>query len=162
MIKKAIYPGSFDPVSNGHIDIIERVAKLFERVFVVVAVNPNKRYIFSADERVDMIKKATGHIANVTVEKSDSILVDYVRSKGEAVIIRGVRNVNDYLNEITMYQFNHTSDPNIETMIMFPSTDNLFISASYIKELALFNADISPYVPKGQANFIAETIRKRK
>ncbi|MDD4153995.1 MAG: pantetheine-phosphate adenylyltransferase [Bacilli bacterium] len=162
MIKKAIYPGSFDPLSNGHIDIIERVAKLFESVFVVVAVNPNKRYIFTADERVEMIKKATAHLNNVTVEKSDLILVDYVRSKGEAVIIRGVRNVNDYLNEITMYQFNHTSDPNIETMIMFPSSDNLFISASYIKELALFNADISPYVPKGLANFIAETIRERK
>ncbi len=162
MIKKAIYPGSFDPLSNGHIDIIERVAKLFESVFVVVAVNPNKRYIFTADERVEMIKKATAHLSNVTVEKSDLILVDYVRSKGEAVIIRGVRNVNDYLNEITMYQFNHTSDPNIETMIMFPSSDNLFISASYIKELALFNADISPYVPKGLANFIAETIRERK
>lgn len=162
MIKKAIYPGSFDPLSNGHIDIIERVAKLFESVFVVVAVNPNKRYIFTADERVEMIKKATAHLNNVTVEKSDLILVDYVRSKGEAVIIRGVRNVNDYLNEITMYQFNHTSDPNIETMIMFPSSDNLFISASYIKELALFNADITPYVPKGLANFIAETIRERK
>jgi len=162
MIKKAIYPGSFDPLSNGHIDIIERVAKLFESVFVVVAVNPNKRYIFTADERVEMIKKATAHLNNVTVGKSDLILVDYVRSKGEAVIIRGVRNVNDYLNEITMYQFNHTSDPNIETMIMFPSSDNLFISASYIKELALFNADISPYVPKGLANFIAETIRERK
>lgn len=162
MIKKAIYPGSFDPLSNGHIDIIERVAKLFESVFVVVAVNPNKRYIFTADERVEMIKKATAHLNNVMVEKSDLILVDYVRSKGEAVIIRGVRNVNDYLNEITMYQFNHTSDPNIETMIMFPSSDNLFISASYIKELALFNADISPYVPKGLANFIAETIRERK
>lgn len=162
MIKKAIYPGSFDPLSNGHIDIIERIAKLFESVFVVVAVNPNKRYIFTADERVEMIKKATAHLNNVTVEKSDLILVDYVRSKGEAVIIRGVRNVNDYLNEITMYQFNHTSDPNIETMIMFPSSDNLFISASYIKELALFNADISPYVPKGLANFIAETIRERK
>lgn len=162
MIKKAIYPGSFDPLSNGHIDIIERVAKLFESVFVVVAVNPNKRYIFTADERVEMIKKATAHLNNVMVEKSDLILVDYVRSKGEAVIIRGVRNVNDYLNEITMYQFNHTSDPNIETIIMFPSSDNLFISASYIKELALFNADISPYVPKGLANFIAETIRERK
>lgn len=162
MIKKAIYPGSFDPVSNGHIDIVERVAKLFETVFVVVAVNPNKHYIFTADERVEMIKKATAHLQNVQVEKSDLILVDYVRSKGEGVIIRGVRNVNDYLNEITMYQFNHTSAPNIETMIMFPSTDNLFISASYIKELALFNADISPYVPKGFADFIATTIRKRK
>ncbi|MFA5421644.1 MAG: pantetheine-phosphate adenylyltransferase [Bacilli bacterium] len=162
MVRIAIYPGSFDPVSNGHIDIIERVARLFEQVFVVVAVNPNKHYIFTADERVEMIKQATSHLANVVVEKSDLILVDYVRSKGDSVIIRGVRNVNDYLNEITMYQFNHTSDPNIETLIMFPSTDNLFISASYIKELALFHADISPYVPKGLADFISATIRSRK
>lgn len=162
MITKAIYPGSFDPVSNGHIDIIERISKLFEEVFVVIAVNPNKHYIFSADERVMMLQQATKHLKNVVIEKSSSILVDYVRSKGQAVIIRGVRNVNDYLNEITMYQFNHTSDPNIETLIMFPSTDNLFISASYIKELALFNADITPYVPKGLAEFISSKIRERK
>lgn len=162
MIEKAIYPGSFDPVSNGHIDIIERISRLFERVFVVVAVNPNKNYIFTADERVEMLQKATRHLLNVSVEKSDQILVDYVRQKGEGVIIRGVRNVNDYQNEITMYQFNHTSDPNIETLIMFPSSHNLFISASYIKELALFNADISPYVPKGLADFISQKIRERK
>ena len=162
MIKKAIYPGSFDPVSNGHIDIIERISRIFEQVFVVVAVNPNKHYIFTADERVKMLEKATAHLPNVIVEQSDLLLVDYVRSKGDGVIIRGVRNVNDYLNEITMYQFNHTSDPNIETLIMFPSTDNLFISASYIKELALFDADISPYVPKGLASFIGEKIRERK
>ena len=162
MINKAIYPGSFDPVSNGHIDIIERISKLFEHVYVVIAVNPNKRYIFTADERVMMLQKATAHLKNVIVEKSGSILVDYVRSKGQAVIIRGVRNVNDYLNEITMYQFNHTSDPSIETLIMFPSSDNLFISASYIKELALFNADITPYVPIGLADFISSKIRERK
>jgi len=162
MVKKAIYPGSFDPVSNGHMDIIERIARLFSEVFVVVAVNPNKHYIFTADERVDMLKKATTHLKNVTVEQSDRILVDYVRSKGDALIIRGVRNVNDYQNEITMYQFNHASDPNIETLIMFPSTRNLFISASYIKELALFNADITPYVPKGLADFIGKGIRERK
>ncbi len=162
MIKKAIYPGSFDPVSNGHIDIIERISRLFEHVFVVVAVNPNKHYIFTADERVDMLKKATANLTNVTVEKSDQILVDYVRQKGEGVIIRGVRNVNDYQNEITMYQFNHTSDPSIETLVMFPSSHNLFISASYIKELALFRADITPYVPQGLADFIAQKIRERK
>ncbi len=162
MIKKAIYPGSFDPVSNGHIDIIERIARLFETIFVVVAVNPNKHYVFTADERVEMLKKATTHIKNVVIEKSDLILVDYVRQKEEGVIIRGVRNVNDYQNEITMFQFNHTSDPNIETLVMFPSSHNLFISASYIKELALFNADISPYVPEGLAEFISQKIRERK
>ncbi|MDY0344991.1 MAG: pantetheine-phosphate adenylyltransferase [Bacilli bacterium] len=162
MIKKAIYPGSFDPVSNGHIDIIERIARLFETIFVVVAVNPNKHYVFTADERVEMLKKATAHIKNVVIEKSDLILVDYVRQKEEGVIIRGVRNVNDYQNEITMFQFNHTSDPNIETLVMFPSSHNLFISASYIKELALFNADISPYVPEGLAEFISQKIRERK
>ncbi|MFA5442688.1 MAG: adenylyltransferase/cytidyltransferase family protein, partial [Bacilli bacterium] len=75
MIKKAIYPGSFDPVSNGHIDIIERIARLFETIFVVVAVNPNKHYVFTADERVEMLKKATAHIKNVVIEKSDLILL---------------------------------------------------------------------------------------
>ena len=77
-----MYPGAFDPVSHGHIDIIERISRLFERVFVVVAVNPNKNYIFTADERVEMLQKATRHLLNVSVEKSDQILVDYVRQKG--------------------------------------------------------------------------------
>ena len=135
---------------------------LFSKVYVVVALNPKKKYIFTADERVMMLEKSTKHLTNIVIEKSDELLVDYASKKGDAVLVRGIRNINDYQNEITMYQFNHALNPNIETIIMFPSASNLFISASYIKELALFNADISPYVPKGLAEFISETIRKRQ
>lgn len=158
----AIYPGSFDPISNGHLDIIQRTSIIFDKVYVVVGVNPKKKYIFNDDERVMMLEKATKHLKNIIIEKSDELVVDYASKKGDSVLVRGVRNVFDYENEITMYQFNHALNPNIETIIMFPSANNLFVSASYIKELALFNADISPYVPKGLAEFIGDTIRERK
>lgn len=158
----AIYPGSFDPISNGHLDIIQRTSVLFDKVYVVVGVNPKKQYIFTADERVMMLKKATSHLKNVIIEQSDELLVDYASKKDDAVLVRGVRNINDYENEITMYQFNHALNPRIETIVMFPSANNLFVSASYIKELALFKADISPYVPEGLAEFIGDVIRKRR
>lgn len=158
----AVYPGSFDPISNGHLDIIQRTALIFEKVFVVVAVNPKKNYIFTVEERVSMLQTATKHLKNIIVEQSDELLVDYAAKKGNVVFVRGIRDINDYQNEITMYQFNHTLNPNIETIIMFPSVNNLFVSASYIRELALFNADISPYVPKELVSFIGETIRNRR
>ena len=112
-MRQAIYPGSFDPVSNGHLDIIRRAAKIFARLYVLVSVNPNKQYLFTAEERVDMLKAATADIANVVIEASEELVVSYAQKKGNASIIRGVRNTNDYQAEITLYQFNHTIDPEI-------------------------------------------------
>lgn len=144
----AVYPGSFDPVSNGHLDIIERSSRLFEKVYVLVSVNPMKRYTFSNQERVSLIKKCVSHLHNVEVEFFEGLVVDYAKKKQANVIIRGLRNENDYQNEITLYQFNHKLSPSMETIVMFPSGNNLFISSSMIKELVMFDGDISPYVPK--------------
>ncbi|HOF53165.1 MAG TPA: pantetheine-phosphate adenylyltransferase [Bacilli bacterium] len=160
-MRQAVYPGSFDPVSNGHLDIIRRAAKIFARLYVLVSVNPNKQYLFTAEERVDMLKAATADIANVVIEASEELVVSYAQKKGNASIIRGVRNTNDYQAEITLYQFNHTIDPEIETLVMFPSHNNLFVTSSAIKELALFGNDISPYVPKEISEFILHTIKHR-
>ena len=160
-MRQAIYPGSFDPVSNGHLDIIRRAAKIFARLYVLVSVNPNKQYLFTAEERVDMLKAATADIANVVIEASEELVVSYAHKKGNASIIRGVRNTNDYQAEITLYQFNHTIDPEIETLVMLPSHNNLFVTSSAIKELALFGNDISPYVPKEISEFILHTIKHR-
>ena len=160
-MKQAIYPGSFDPVSNGHLDIIRRAAKIFARLYVLVSVNPNKKYLFTDEERVWMLKMATKDLENVIIEASDELVVSYAQKKENASIIRGVRNANDYQNEITLYQFNHKINPEIETLVMFPSYNNLFVTSSAIKELAIFGNDITPYVHPDISEFILSTIKLR-
>lgn len=160
-LKIAVYPGSFDPISNGHLDIIERVSKIFDTVYILVSINPKKKYIFSIDERVDMIKRSITNLKNVIVEESDELVLEYAKQKNAKVIIRGLRNFIDYQSEITLFQFNRSIEKNIDTMILFPSRDNLFLSSSSIKELVMFNADISSYVPKGLAPEIKEKILDR-
>ena len=155
----AIYPGSFDPVSNGHLDIIKRASKIFDKLYVLVSVNPVKNYLFSATERVEMLKIATKDLPNVEVEGSSSLVLNYAKEKNACVIIRGMRNIIDYQNEITLFQFNHSIDSEIDTFILFPSTDNLFLSSSSIKELVKFDSDISPYVPHELVEFITKRIK---
>lgn len=161
-MKIAIYPGSFDPISNGHLDIIERSSRVFDLVYVLVSLNPNKKYIFNPSERVELLKEATSHLKNVIVEASNQLVLDYAKSRNATVIIRGMRNIYDYQSEITLFQFNHTLDSSIDTFILFPSTDNLFLSSSAIKELVLFNKPIDQFVPKGLAKKIEKTIKARE
>lgn len=161
-MKVAVYPGSFDPVSNGHLDIIERAAKIFDHVYVLASINPNKKYVFSDEERLEMLKYATKNIPNVTCEASKTLVLNYARQKKAQVIIRGLRNFIDYQNEITLFQFNRSIDKNIDTIIFFPSADNLFLSSTSIKELVLFGADINKYVPEGLAEQISKGIMRSK
>ncbi len=160
-MKIAVYPGSFDPVSNGHLDIIERAAKVFDKLYVVVSINLKKQSIFTVDEKVWMLKEVTKHIPNVVVEASKDLLLQYAQSRNASVIIRGLRNFIDYQDEITLFQFNRSIAPNIDTFILFPSANNLFLSSSSIKELVSFNSDISSYVPKQLVAYITETLKKR-
>jgi len=160
-MKQAVYPGSFDPLSNGHLDIIRRAAKIFSHLYVLVSINPNKKYLFTSAERVTMLKTATSDIYNVTIEASEELVVSYAQRKGNASIIRGVRNASDYQAEITLYQFNHAINHDIETFVMFPSYSNLFVTSSAIKELALFGNDITPYVDPRISDFILKTVKER-
>jgi len=160
-MKIAVYPGSFDPVSNGHLDIIERASKVFDKLYVVVSVNQKKKSLFTIEEKVEMLKKVTKNIDNVVVEASTDLLLNYTKSKNASVIVRGIRNFYDYQDEITMFQFNRSIAPNIDTFILFPSANNLFLSSSSIKELVQFNADISEYVPAELSDFIYKTIKER-
>ena len=160
-MKIAVYPGSFDPISNGHLDIIERTAKIFDKVYVLVSTNPNKQYMFTDEEKVEMIKKATKDIKNVEVEAYDGLVLDYAREKNANVVIRGLRNFIDYQDEITLFQFNRSIDANIDTFVLFPSANNLFLSSSAIKQLVSLNADISKYVPACLKDEIETKIKER-
>lgn len=160
-MKIAVYPGSFDPISNGHLDIIKRTSLIFDKVYVLVSINPNKKSCFTALERVEMIKKATKDLTNVEVESFDGLVLDYAKSKNVNIIIRGLRNFIDYQDEITLFQFNRSIAPNIDTFVLFPSANNLFLSSSSIKQLVHLNADISNYVPKELVEEIRTKIKDR-
>ncbi len=160
-MKIAVYPGSFDPVSNGHLDIIERAAKVFDEVYILVSLNPNKKYVFSDEERVEMMNIATKHLKNVKVEASKNLVLNFAREKKATVIIRGLRNFFDYQSEITLFQFNRSIDSSIDTFVLFPSANNLFLSSTSIKELVLFGASIKEYVPAGLEKMITDKIKKQ-
>jgi pantetheine-phosphate adenylyltransferase len=146
-MKKAVFPGTFDPITNGHLSIINRAAKLFDTVYILVSLNPNKKPYFNAQERVDMIRDVTTHLNNVIIDIYDDLVVKYAKTNEINVIIRGVRNSSDYENELSLFHFNSEIDNSIETIVLMPSSDNIFISSSAIRELASFGGDISRYVP---------------
>lgn len=154
---KACYPGSFDPISNGHLDIIKRAAKQFDEVHVLVSYNIRKKSTFSVEERMEMISEVCKDLKNVKVYSSNDLTVKYCENNNIPIIIRGLRNYMDYENEFSLYQFNRDLNSNIETLLMFPSTRTQFVSSSAIKELIAYNLDITPYVP----SCIAEKIIKK-
>lgn len=151
---KAVYPGSFDPLSNGHLDVIERASKIFNEVHVLISTNVHKTPTFSVEERIEMIQKVCANLKNVKVVSTSLLTVTYAKENNINVIIRGLRNYTDYESEYQLAQFNKDIAPNIETLLMFPSTKNQFVSSSSIKELLMFNVDIKKYVPELIANEI--------
>ncbi len=158
-MKKCVYPGSFDPISNGHLDIIKRASKLFDEVHILVSYNMVKKYAFSSDERIELIKLATQNIPNVVVKAYDGLVVNYCKENNIDIIIRGMRNYSDYENEFQLFQYNKDINPNVETVILLPSSKNQFISSSAIKELVAFGLDISKYVPKQIVDKVIERLK---
>lgn len=146
-MRTAVYPGSFDPITNGHLDIIERASKVFDRVIVGVLRNKNKQPLFSAEERLDFIKKATAHISNVQAKTFDGLLVDFAKQHSAAVIIKGLRTVNDFEYEFQMALLNKAIDSECETMFMMTNSKYSYISSSMVKELAQYKGDLEGMVP---------------
>ena len=146
-MKTAICPGSFDPITMGHMDVLERAAVVFDRVIAVVMNNPRKKYIFSAGERVDMIRRAAAYLPNVEVEESDRLLAEYCAQKENAVIVRGLRAVTDFELEFQMALMNRKLNPKLDTMFLTASERYQYLSSSVIKEVALFGGDVSEFVP---------------
>lgn len=154
---KAVFPGSFDPPTNGHLDIIQRASKLFDDLDVVISVNPNKQYMFTESERLDMLKELLKDYKNVQVHLWEGLIVNYAKEKGAKVLIRGIRSSNDFSYEFELAHMNQNLNPQIETMFL-PSKEKWgVVKSSSIKELALFGGDISRMVPP-----LVETALKNK
>ena len=160
-MKIAIYPGSFDPISNGHVDIIRRASKLFDKIFILVSLNPKKKYVLTDKERVEFVKKSCSDLENVEVIATKALVLDFAKKVNACCIIRGLRNHADFDSEMQLFQFNHTIDSNIETMLMFPSANYLFLSSSSIKELVMFDSDITNYVPSVVKDEILNILKER-
>jgi len=154
---KAVFAGSFDPPTFGHLNIIERAQKLFSEIHVVIAVNKNKSYCFSGEERLEVIQKLVSRWNNVSVHLWDSLIVDYAKKIQADVLIRGVRNDNDFLYEFDLAMMNKSLNPQIETLFLVPDPKFFVLRSSSIKELAAFGGDVSTMVPP-----IVEAMLKKK
>lgn len=147
-MSKAIFPGSFDPITYGHLNIIERASRIFDEIDVVVAHNVNKKYMFSADERLGMVNELTKEFKNVTAHISENLIVEYARESGANVLLRGIRNSMDFSYEFDLSLTNKSLDSSIETVFIPTAQEFLTIKSSAIKELASFGGNISGMVPQ--------------
>lgn len=146
-MKIAIYPGSFDPITSGHLNIIQRASKIFDRVIVCVMINAAKKPMFTREERVDMIRSVVDDIPNVEVDSSDELLADYARKKGSCVILKGLRAGSDFESEFQMALVNHKLNPDLDTMFLTSEAQYMYLSSSMVKELGSYNVDLSDFLP---------------
>ncbi len=158
---KGIYPGSFDPVTYGHLDVIERSSKLVDELIVGVLNNKAKSPLFSAEERVRMLNEVTKDMPNVTVVPFEGLLVDFARKMDAGLVIRGLRAITDFEYELQMAQTNHKMEPDVETVFLTTSLDYSYLSSTTVKEVAAFGGDISQFVPGIVADLIEEKMNKR-
>ncbi|MCC2617511.1 pantetheine-phosphate adenylyltransferase [Aestuariibacter halophilus] len=145
MHTKAIYPGTFDPVTNGHADLIERAANMFSQVTVAVAANPSKKPLFTLDERVDHIRRISEHLGNVNVVGFTGLLADFARQQQATVLVRGLRAVSDFEYEFQLANMNRRLNPELESVFLTPAEENSFISSTLVKEVALHGGDVSGF-----------------
>lgn len=157
-----VYPGSFDPVTYGHLDLIKRATKIFDRVIVAVAENRDKSALFSVEERVQMLKKAVSDMDKVTVDAFECLTVKYVKSKEANVIIRGIRMVTDFEYEFQMALTNRRFAPDIETIFMMPAESYSYLSSKLIKEAAFLDADLNCFIPPFVSKILKEKLSKDK
>lgn len=145
-MKIAVYPGSFDPVTLGHIDIIERSCEIFDEVIVAVMYNKNKRPMFNVDERVNLLKGATKHLKNVTIDSHEGLLIDYLKEYNCKILVKGLRAISDFEAEFQMASVNQKLSKDVETVFIMTRTDYMYLSSSIVKEVASFGGDVSNFV----------------
>lgn len=146
-MKLAICPGSFDPVTNGHLHIVSRAAAMFDRVIVVVMANQNKQPLFSAEERVELLRRATKDMPNVEIDTFDGLLAEYAREKQASVIVKGLRAMSDFEYEFQMALTNRKLNPDVETVFLATSAEHMYLSSSLVKQVAKLGGDIHEFVP---------------
>ncbi|MBT3812534.1 MAG: pantetheine-phosphate adenylyltransferase [Gammaproteobacteria bacterium] len=156
----AIYPGTFDPVTNGHLDIIARAAKLYYKVIVAVAVNSNKTPLFSIEQRVALLEQVTTEFANVNIIGFDNLLVDCAKQQGANVVLRGLRAISDFEYEFQLAGMNRRLSPELETMFLTPAEQYEFISSSMIKEIARLGGDVTEFVPENVLNHLMKKFNR--
>ena len=144
----AIYPGSFDPITSGHLNIIRRASKIFDKLIVCVMVNAGKNPMFSLDERVELIRRVTKGLDNVEVDCSSELLADYAQKRGSCVIVKGLRAGSDFENEFQMALINHKINPKLDTMFLTAEHQYMYLSSSTVKELATYDVDLSEFLPE--------------
>jgi pantetheine-phosphate adenylyltransferase len=157
MTSRAIYPGTFDPVTYGHIDLIRRARKIFDEVIVAVAHNPGKGPLFTVEERIQLLRRATRSMRGVVIDHFDSLVVEYVRRKRSRVMVRGLRMLSDFEYEFQMALTNRKLAGNVETIFLMPSEAYAYVSARLLKEAGAFGADLSAFVPP----FVAQALRRK-
>lgn len=143
-----VYPGTFDPITNGHVDLVERASRLFEQVIVAVAVNADKQTAFSVETRVSLAREVLAHVDNVEVTSFDNLLVDFMKEQGADVILRGLRAVSDFEYEFQLAGMNRHLAPDIETLFLTPAEQYAYISSSLVREIAMLGGDVTPFVHK--------------
>lgn len=156
----AIYPGTFDPPTLGHVDIIRRAAGLFDQVVIAVGANPTKQPLFALDERLAMLREIAAEFANVEVAPFSGLLVDFARERRAAVVVRGLRAVSDFENEFQMALANRTLAPDVETVFLMTSADVMFVSSSIVKEIARLGGDVRKLVPEPVARRLRQSARE--
>lgn len=161
-MKRAIYPGSFDPVTNGHVDIILRSSKIVDRLIVGVLNNSAKKSLFSVEERVSMLKELTKDLPDVEVTSFDGLLVDYMREIDASIIVRGLRAVTDFEYELQIAQTNHIENTDIETIFLTTNLQYSYLSSTIVKEFASYGGDISKFVPEQFVDRIYEKYNIKK
>ncbi len=159
-VSHAIYPGSFDPITLGHMDVIERACVMFAQVTVAVAASETKNPLFSAEERAEMIREALPAGINATVKTFDDLLVDFVQREGAGVVIRGLRAVSDFEFEFQMALMNRRLDPRLETVFLTPKEDYTFLSSRIVKEVARLGGDVSAFVPESVTGKLRSRVSK--
>ena len=160
-MKVAIYPGSFDPVTSGHLNIIQRAANIFDKLIVCVMVNAGKNPMFTLEERVELIRRVTKDLPNVEVDSSSELLADYAKRRGSCVIVKGLRAGSDFENEFQMALINHKINPELDTMFLTAESQYMYLSSSTVKELGTYGVDLSDFLPKEIIPEFQERIEKR-
>ena len=158
-MKRIIYPGTFDPIHNGHLDIAKRAAKIFDELVLVVAINKEKNPLFTSDERIGLIKNSVVDIKNVRVSSFSGLVVDYAKLEEAVAIIRGLRHVSDFEFEFQMAMMNYNLNPEITSMFMMPDEKYIHLNSTVIKDVARLGGDISGYVPESGKSALLEKYR---